>query len=640
MVLYTMSGDTLRIHATAFLDTVETQARPNESLGYQEAYPGERRDALLRGLASIDGAGPQLEFRETLGEGAMGIVRLAVQPSVMREVAVKSLRPSVKAQMQADAEAASLMTRRLLEEAWVTGAIEHPNIVPIYDIGREPDGNPFIVMRKIVGRSWQHLLADPVAKARMGDDAWLEAHLRTLIQVSNAVAAAHAQGIVHRDLKPENVMLGQYGEVYVVDWGIAVLVEPERHAHLPILGAMRLVVGTPCYMAPEMLAGDAQRATDVYLLGAIAYEIATGMAPHDQPTMAAAIESILATPPSIPEDLDEGLALLLRRALSRDPLERPASAAEFASLLEHYLTTRASVQTAHIGLRDLAELVRVTQEGSRATSAQVEGLFGAARFSFQTALRQWPENSVAKNAMLDAHLVSGTFALRNDDPDHALAIAKSSDIPQSDARVVAFVQQATEAARIRRARLETLARRGDAEGGLRTRSMLSSIVAAFWLVFTGVSWWHKHAFGSAYRYELAIAASVQAVVWFALTKWSNRTMYRTEFNKRIAQIGYAIPLSLAALALFLDRLGYREEEVFSACVIACGSYLVAVTIVVGKRAYLLNLLGFCVCGAAVFIWPALRHVGMFGAAVCALAVSLFVSLRAKRAPLSERTPSI
>jgi hypothetical protein len=162
--------------------------------------------ALPRLVTRPDGGG-DLVFDRTLGEGGMGIVRLAEQRALGREVAVKSLRAD-----RATPEAAL----RLVREAWITGRLEHPNIVPVYTLGVGADGLPMIVMKRIEGTLWSdHLRGRAVPPC--APERTLEWNLRVLMQVANAVELAASKGIVHRDLKPDNVMIGRFGEVNVLD---------------------------------------------------------------------------------------------------------------------------------------------------------------------------------------------------------------------------------------------------------------------------------------------------------------------------------------------------------------------------------------------------------------------------------------
>ena len=135
----------------------------------------------------------------------MGIIRLGEQGAIGRQVAVKCLREGL------DNERFGL---QLLREAWVTGGLEHPNIVPVYSVGADSNGHPMIVMKRIEGTPWSELLRSDGRQLR--DDPEI------LKQVCNAVEFAASRGVIHRDLKPDNVMIGTFGEVYVLDWGIAI----------------------------------------------------------------------------------------------------------------------------------------------------------------------------------------------------------------------------------------------------------------------------------------------------------------------------------------------------------------------------------------------------------------------------------
>ena len=247
----------------------------------------------LRALGAT--LGGRIDLHDTLGEGGMGVVHLATQTTLGRHVAVKTLRAGVTG---ADA------SLRILREAWVTGALEHPNVVPVHDVGIDAGGSPVIVMKRIEGLSWADLIHDPAEVARrFAVTDPLEWNLRTLVSVSNAVHFAHSRGILHRDLKPENVMIGQFGEVYVVDWGIAVTLTADPSGRLPPASQAKDIAGTPHYMAPEMLLGDPAMLsprTDVYLLGAIFYEIVSGEPPHRGDNLRAMMTDILPLRPHVP----------------------------------------------------------------------------------------------------------------------------------------------------------------------------------------------------------------------------------------------------------------------------------------------------------------------------------------------------
>jgi serine/threonine-protein kinase len=215
------------------------------------------------------------ESRE-LGMGGMGRVALVRDVRIGRDVAVKELR--------LDRELTAEDRARFLREARVQGQLEHPSIVPVYDIDQRPDGAIFFTMRRVVGRTLQEILDDlrddePFARARFTQRELLTAFATICL----AVDYAHTRGVVHRDLKPANLMLGDFGEVYVLDWGVARVlsepvpapVTPPRASHSQ--GSVSTVtVGTPLYMAPEqMLHPDVGPEADVFALGAILFELLT-----------------------------------------------------------------------------------------------------------------------------------------------------------------------------------------------------------------------------------------------------------------------------------------------------------------------------------------------------------------------------
>jgi serine/threonine-protein kinase len=220
----------------------------------------------------------------------MGVVHLAEQRSLEREVAVKvstTTEPSI--------------IGALVREARIMGALEHPNLVPVHALGADAEGAPMLVMKRVDGVTWRELLDDDAHEAwtplLAGHGDKLRAQVDILIQVCRALAFAHARGVIHRDLKPENVMIGRFGEVYVLDWGAALRLS-ERASEPAAL------VGTPGYLAPEMARADPTLVdvrTDVYLIGATLYEVLARRMPHDAPTaVAALVKALSGEVPDVP----------------------------------------------------------------------------------------------------------------------------------------------------------------------------------------------------------------------------------------------------------------------------------------------------------------------------------------------------
>ncbi|MCA9718280.1 MAG: serine/threonine protein kinase, partial [Myxococcales bacterium] len=376
-----------------------------------------------------------------LGTGGMGVVYLARQPALARSVALKSVAP----EHHADAA----LTGALVREAQVTGALEHPNIVPVYDIRRDEAGRPQIILRKIEGLEWGVLMEDAAELARrfdVGDP--LEWHLRVLIQVCNGISFAHSRGVLHRDLKPENVMIGAFGEVYILDWGIAAGVVGTEGAALcgpPVEGE---VAGTPGYMAPEMLEGDASQQsprTDVYLLGGLLHEILVGEPPHVGDSLTEVVERTLAGVTDLPVDTPPTLARLCARALARDPDDRPESAAAFRRALERYLRTRHVDRLMAEANARLAALERaLARGGARGQDDHaIYNLFGQCRFGFQLALAASPGDKTARVGSRRAVEAMVRHELQRDNAAAAAAFASGVELSSElRARIDAQLAQA------------------------------------------------------------------------------------------------------------------------------------------------------------------------------------------------------
>lgn len=326
----------------------------------------------------------QLELLHELGRGGMGKVTLAIQRSLQREVAVKTAR---------DARPGTVAA--LLREAVYAGHLEHPNVVPVHELGRDENELPLMVMKRVDGDPWSDLLADPEhPRWRLLGPDRLRATLDVLRQVCNAVHFAQSRGIVHRDIKPANVMIGDFGDVYLLDWGLAL----QLHERDP---ECTDVVGTPAYMAPEMIEGEGSvdGRTDVYLLGATLHQALTGRPRHDSRTpMGALAQAIRSDPvvygPEVPAELGE----LCNRAMALDPEQRPPSAQAFREALEAFLSHRAALQLSQEASALLAEL-RTQVAAPDPDRAQLATIFAACRFGFRQALREWPESPGAREGL-------------------------------------------------------------------------------------------------------------------------------------------------------------------------------------------------------------------------------------------------
>jgi serine/threonine-protein kinase len=426
----------------------------------REVKSGRRALEVLKGLSHDPRA---LVEEAVLGQGGMGVVKLARQVALDRQVAVKTLRGSSS---QHDVEA-------LLSEAWLAGSLEHPGILPIYALTLGADGSPAVVMKRIEGVTWAKLLsgeADLATYAPAADR--LESHLRIAMQVCNAVHFAHARGVVHRDLKPDNVMLGRFGEVYLVDWGIATAPGPATQ-----------FAGTPAYMAPEMIGGDGAEIsprTDVYLLGAVLHELVTGRPPHLRDSTQAMFESVVRSTPELPADTPLELAALIRRCMARDPKERPATALEVRHALESFLEHQGSRELEQQSRARAQELAALLAEASP-DAVRVSRLHSECRFGFQQALRLWPENAAAKQ-----ELARVTERLVRFELTHGAVRAARTLLAELDEPPVELVEavRRAEAAEVEKARqlerLRELEKAADPLTGSRVRMLIAIGLGVIW----------------------------------------------------------------------------------------------------------------------------------------------------------------
>jgi serine/threonine protein kinase len=312
--------------------------------------------------ATVDYIPPVRRFRtlDLHGQGGQGLVFRTRDEELQRQVALKRLKPEIRDRPES--------LSQFYREALITGQLEHPNIVPVYDLGRDPVVNdPFYVMKLVEGRKLRDVIREHHNSADTDRTNPTERRrlLGALVQVGQALAYAHARGVLHLDLKPSNVVLGKFGEVIVLDWGLARLhpaaqgvsqkVDPEA----PTLDAIVLtdearsdairrgrVQGTPEYMAPEQAEVDADRIderADVFGLGAILFEILTGRAPRrfQGEPFETLLERIRIEPLPRSKDIcghvPAALDAICAHAMAPDPAQRIANVPAFVAELENWL---------------------------------------------------------------------------------------------------------------------------------------------------------------------------------------------------------------------------------------------------------------------------------------------------------------
>ncbi len=278
---------------------LHANSQSNETLGiatagtstYGDAYTGPPNDQSGGEVPILEDPSPRFRIIRNLAQGGIGTVFVAFDRDLQREVAIKELKTKF-ANVRAIVE-------RFEAEASVTGNLEHPNIVPIYATGRRSDGRPYYAMRMIHGRSMQVVISDLHSLQGPNLDFRNNAEARSLmlrfVTVCRAVGFAHSRGVLHRDLKPSNIMVGDFGETLVVDWGLArslrstdqsqnqlnqLDIRKRSASDMTLHGT---IVGTPGYMSPEQAIGrheDITIASDIYSLGATLFQILTNTIPY------------------------------------------------------------------------------------------------------------------------------------------------------------------------------------------------------------------------------------------------------------------------------------------------------------------------------------------------------------------------
>ena len=325
------------------------------------------RAAFTAGPAPVPGRLPDdslpsdraARIESEIARGGMGVVYRAHDPSLERDVALKLLREDLVGDPAA--------VRRFLEEARIGGRLQHPGVVPVYALGRTPTGRPWFTMKLIEGRTLAALLAE-----RDSPEHDLRRFLSILESISRTVAYAHDRGVLHLDLKPSNVMVGAFGEVQVVDWGLAALVRS---------GDARVregsVYGTPAYMPPEQARGETARIderADVFALGAILCEILTGDPPWRGGREAKRTDAADARFGDAIARLERAgapnLAEVASACLAVEPADRRKSAGEIASeIARHFATLEERARRAEIVAAEARERASQAARARRLTVA-------------------------------------------------------------------------------------------------------------------------------------------------------------------------------------------------------------------------------------------------------------------------------
>ncbi|MDX2176125.1 MAG: protein kinase [Candidatus Sumerlaeia bacterium] len=423
--------------------------------------PGSRSGsigkAIRDGAITHDADALGFHFERLIGRGGMGEVWEAVQARLGRIVAVKRLRPRGR---DSDDHHSTAALHSFEGEALTAALLDHPNIVPVYDLGFDSAGRPLMAMKLVRGTNWQKVIERDF-KALEPED-YLAKHLPIFMQVVQAVLFAHSRGVVHRDLKPTQVMIGEYGEVLLMDWGLAMMIgDPPSHidrstyhARYPTAATADNPSGTPGYMAPEQTEMFTTRIgpwTDIYLLGGTLYRLLTGKLPHPGRTSQevylhaahGVVQPFAEAAPGrhVPADLER----VAMWAMLPNPAERPTGR-EFADALQEFMT----------GSSNRRESERITDEMALEAPDDNYAAYVAGLAKLANAIRLWPGNhDVAP--LRERHLLGyAKLALREGDLSLARAQAERLDDGEAKLRLLKQIDDAARAAALQKRRNQQL----------------------------------------------------------------------------------------------------------------------------------------------------------------------------------------
>ena len=364
---------------------------------------------------------------EKLAEGGMGAIYIANQRSLDRELAIKTLKPLRDSEIRTYTKQGRISQvqkqRRemFLSEALVTANLVHPHIIPIHDLCQTGDGSPFYSMKRVNGTPWNELIAEMS----------LDENLEVLHKVCDAMAYAHHNGVVNRDLKPENCMLGEFGEVLVLDWGLAVPATDADKQRVASPSAS-FGAGTPAYMSPELWSGPADAigpCSDIYLLGAILFEAITGKPPHRFPEpdskagnsgLWMVIDKVVRKNEIRKTDVTGELMDIALKAMATDPADRHATVLEFQEAVKNFQNHEESRRLSKRASETLDEASKPGVQGGYQSYQTAAALFEE---SFTT----WPENNAARDGLRKTRLDYATLAHSNGDYDLGLQIAAQEE---------------------------------------------------------------------------------------------------------------------------------------------------------------------------------------------------------------------
>jgi hypothetical protein len=513
-----------------------------------------------------------VELGELIGEGGMGRVHVGRQHALKREVAVKTPHSALD----------ETATMELLREARITGALQHPSVVPIHTVGTDDSGRPLVVMKRLTGVAWAERLLLGAA-----NPAELDKELGVVEQIANVLAFAHDRRVLHRDIKPDNVMLGEFGEVYLVDWGLAVGLEGAEIPDLPPAARVCEVAGTLQYMAPEMAAALGESfspATDVYLLGATLYEVLTGAPPHqfsfddESDVKELLFRVVRAERWRLPGWVPAELAAICRKALALAPEDRFADGREFRDALASFRQHRQSLSM-------MAEAQQKLDAAGRLDGSAAGEALAQARFGFEQSLRSWPDNARAQERLEQTLVALLERAIAAQHLGAAVTLLGQLEDPGPDCRAeVARLREELTAKKARITALEAAAEASDMGRGAQQRKWFGIGFAACWLaVHCVLGWLHRASFPSlGHLGYVAVTGVVAALFGFPALVF-HRRVYPNAANRRFAGALALLLLGQVATFLAMGTAGVALEASMSISLVQLAFACAIITLMFARR---------------------------------------------------------
>jgi len=557
--------------------------------------------------------GPRLLLGPTLGQGGMARVFSATQSALGRSVAVK----------MGHAEAEPWVSDKLLQEARLTGSLEHPGIVPVHDLLTDATGQLQVVLKHIEGEPWSSLMALPDDVRNRFEVDPLEWSVSVAINVCRAVAFAHQRGVLHRDIKPNNVMVGRFGEVYLLDWGVAGTMVADPSGLLPCIAEVPFA-GTLSCMAPEQVLAHVSQLgpwTDTYLLGGCLYTALYGGPPHAAASLDHRREhawdevSCSDTP-----WLSRELVNIVRKALRPQTNERYLTADELRLDLESFLKHRDGRRLSE---RAGAQLIVARIARQRGDPRMAIQSVSEAEFGCRAALELWPRDPLALRLREEVGVERVSLALANGETQAAARLLESlQPVPpglreQVDA---ALERELNESARLARIDLDA-----NRFFGLKVRRWLLAVFGVAWLAF----WWAIAIWPPATLMPLMAFLVVYGGAGTLTVLSLRRVLLQHRLNREMMLVHLALVTASIALVGVGWQWGLPVLQVVGLLMLLWSLSMAALAAIIEPTSLIPAvawMLGFLISA----VWPSTFQLCLLGGTLVHAVVPLLVSLRLQR----------